>query len=186
MSGKVKGFTMIETLVVVAILATLSGIGYAVSAPAREAARQTTCMSNLRQIYTTWALYSADWPGMTYPNTEMSYISPAGHWVAYDAGKKHDHMFCPDALGETKKTMTSSYAMHMMTDIWSDPKAPIAIEMREELERLGPLTTAASCIEHDRHFYGPREAGTAKPLSRRFEIRLRFDGSTAKVREIRR
>jgi prepilin-type N-terminal cleavage/methylation domain-containing protein len=180
------GFTMIETLLAIAIIAMLSGIGYAVSAPARESARQATCISNLRQIYTTWALYSADWPGMTYPNTEMSYISPSGHWEVFDAGKKHGHMFCPDAPAELKKTMTSSYAMHMSTDIWSNPEAPIAIDMRNELEKLGSLATGAGCIEHERHYYAPRETDVANGLSRRFEIRLRFDGSVAKVREVRR
>lgn len=180
------GFTLAEVLVVVAIVAVLAGIGYNVAAPARESARQTTCISNMRQIYSSWSLYSADWSGRTYPNTEMAYINPTGQWLAFDVGKKPGHLFCPDAPGDVRDHLTTSYAMHMMTDIWTDPNSQIAKDMRDELERLGPLTTGAACADHDRHYYAPRETDTARSLSRMFEIRLRFDGSTAKVRERRR
>lgn len=180
------GFTLVETLVVVAILGVLAGLGFAVSSPARESARQTTCISNLKQIYTTWGLYSADWPGRTYPNTEMAYINPTGQWIAFNIEKKPEHLFCPDSPREAKDFMTTSYAMHMMTDIWTDPDTPIAKAMRKELEELGPLATGAACADHDRFYYAPRETDTAHSLSRMFEIRLRFDGSVAKVRERRR
>lgn len=180
------GFTLIEVLVVAAIVAVLAGIGYSVSAPARESARQTTCISNLRQIYTTWSLYTADWPGRTYPNTEMAYVNGTGLWAYFNIAKKPEHLFCPDSPKSIRDHMTTSYAMHMMTDIWTDPDSQIAKDMKAELEKLGPLTTAAACPDHDRFYYAPRETETAQSLSRMFEIRLRFDGSTAKVRERRR
>lgn len=45
-----KGFTLIELLVVIAIIAILAAILFPVFAKAREKARQSTCLSNQRQI----------------------------------------------------------------------------------------------------------------------------------------
>lgn len=55
------GFTLIELLVVIAILAILAAILFPVFAQAREKARQTTCLSNLRQIGQATHMYLQDW-----------------------------------------------------------------------------------------------------------------------------
>jgi len=56
-----KGFTLVELLIVVAILAILAALLFPVFAQAREAARRTRCLSNLRQVGMAFALYVVDW-----------------------------------------------------------------------------------------------------------------------------
>lgn len=53
-------FTLIELLVVIAIIAILAAILFPVFARAREKARQASCMSNLRQMSSAFAMYTQD------------------------------------------------------------------------------------------------------------------------------
>jgi prepilin-type N-terminal cleavage/methylation domain-containing protein/prepilin-type processing-associated H-X9-DG protein len=56
-----RAFTLIELLVVIAIIAILAAILFPVFARAREAARQTQCRSNLKQIATASMMYKQDY-----------------------------------------------------------------------------------------------------------------------------
>ena len=58
---KRNAFTLIELLVVIAIIAILAAILFPVFARARENARRSSCMSNLRQIGLGMAQYTQDY-----------------------------------------------------------------------------------------------------------------------------
>jgi len=55
-----KGFTLIELLVVIAIIAILAAILFPVFANAKERARQTMCVGNVKQLTIAFLMYAND------------------------------------------------------------------------------------------------------------------------------
>ena len=97
-----NGFTLVEILVVVGIIALLAAISLAVFARVKNSARTTSCQSNLRQIGLAMQLYTADARGL-YP--AYSDVPPNCTWVdALLPYVKSGEIFnCPAAPDEIYK-----------------------------------------------------------------------------------
>lgn len=92
--GAHPGFTLVELLVVIAVIAVLAAMLMPVFAQARENSRKANCLSNLRQIGTALKLYATDYDGV---NTRMNYAGY--HWmVAIQPYLRNYHVLrCPTA-----------------------------------------------------------------------------------------
>jgi prepilin-type N-terminal cleavage/methylation domain-containing protein/prepilin-type processing-associated H-X9-DG protein len=83
-----RGFTLVELLIVIGIIAALLGILLPALAAAREQARRAKCLSNLRQLTMAWLMYAGENKGhfcsseMQSADNPMSYglagVPPAG------------------------------------------------------------------------------------------------------------
>jgi prepilin-type N-terminal cleavage/methylation domain-containing protein len=58
---RMPAFTLIELLVVIAIIAILAAILFPVFARARESARRTSCLSNMKQVTNAIMMYTQDY-----------------------------------------------------------------------------------------------------------------------------
>lgn len=98
-----RAFTLIELLVVIAIIAILAAILFPVFAQAKEAAKKTTCIAQMKQLGSAFMMYNNDfddrWPGL------LAGVQPINGgnilWMPYDQQLapyvKNDEIYkCPD------------------------------------------------------------------------------------------
>lgn len=129
-----QGFTLIELLVVIAIIAILAAILFPVFAKAREKARQTTCLSNLKQDSLGILQYVQDYDE-TYP---MLQRNPTSAEIASVPGASTADLVpwqwdIQPYVKNGQKTLKRSAAGHFeyTGGIWSCPDFPDQESSRE-------------------------------------------------------
>jgi prepilin-type N-terminal cleavage/methylation domain-containing protein/prepilin-type processing-associated H-X9-DG protein len=85
MNRRRRGFTLIEILVVIAIIAILAAIIFPIFSRARAKARQTRCLSNVKQLALAMDMYAQDYE----EQLPVAHNGPGGGgldggWVWYD------------------------------------------------------------------------------------------------------
>jgi prepilin-type N-terminal cleavage/methylation domain-containing protein/prepilin-type processing-associated H-X9-DG protein len=119
------GFTLIELLVVIAIIAILAAILFPVFARARENARRTSCLSNLKQIGLGITQYNQDYDEMMPRRIAGTTISPSSGdineltWkiVLFPYVKSRQVFACPSNSGnETNDTSNPAYPISYVSN----------------------------------------------------------------------
>jgi prepilin-type N-terminal cleavage/methylation domain-containing protein len=147
-----KAFTLIELLVVIAIIAILAAILFPVFAQAKQAAKQTACLSNLKQLGIAFALYTNDYDDVLIAPANFDYVDSTTHQTQLDPYIKN-HSFeskatvylCPNdstiytgsAASSTWQGYPSTYTMNVFLSppnkYDSDPDScftPVARELK--------------------------------------------------------
>lgn len=102
---KRRGFTLIELLVVIAIIAILAAILFPVFAKAREKARQSSCLSNEKQISLSVLQYVQDYDER-FPVGMCSTATPPYCWpmAVYPYMKNSQILICPSRSSASQIT----------------------------------------------------------------------------------
>jgi len=150
-----RGFTLVELLVIIAILALLAAILFPVFAQAREAARRCTCASNLKQLGMAFMMYAGDYDE-TLP--EAGGDSDSAAWIDYSSPDQRAGIYpylrqfsktgpsvyrCPNGLPDTSsyRSVSSTYAMNDYLRPWhgtyprSIPDASLALSQIDSVSR---------------------------------------------------
>src|ERR671917_1270789 len=107
---KFRAFPLIELLVVIAIIAILAAILFPVFAQARAKARQTACLSNMKQIGTALMMYTQDYDE-NYPINHRGIPNSGGDfhgvWAMeiFPYTKNVDIFKCPSGTNKDVRTI---------------------------------------------------------------------------------
>ncbi|MFB3881769.1 MAG: prepilin-type N-terminal cleavage/methylation domain-containing protein [Armatimonadota bacterium] len=128
-----RGFTLIELLVVIAIIGILAAMVFPVFARARESARKTVCLSNVKNIGMAIQMYLAD-NNDTFPPYEnrqevTDYLNSVG--AAYCPSQyKNTNPFLPWPL------VLDEYVKNR--DVWRCPSAKVLLGPGVIIPNIGP------------------------------------------------
>lgn len=122
-----RGLTLIEVLIVVAIIAALAALLFPVFQSVRESAYITACRSNLKQLYHALQLYEEDYGELPYtpPGTHMYWkdreafnrVGSAFYRAVYPYVKDRNVFFCP-ASPRPFPPLTTSYRYYYPFAKW--------------------------------------------------------------------
>ncbi len=176
-----QGFTLVETLTVIAIIAVVASVGFTLSAPSREKARQVVCGQQLRQLHAAVMMYSSDVgaaeeiPGLG----ELSRIPLYGLKVLDPYLKDSTIRDCPDFPASLKGVLASTYvwwpAHHVPGD--SAPEAARTERQRQEIAKVGTSFPMWVCGTHDEVFYRPSERHVNPMIAEPFIVEISVAGS---------
>jgi type II secretory pathway pseudopilin PulG len=178
---RTSGVTIVETLVVCAIVAALVALLFPVLQLAKRGGKSATCTSNLRQIGIATVAYQGDHDGhlpwvnprqhLTYAHQSTKIDDPLGRYGTIDALYR-----CPDGDGPAKlHPGLTDFQFRFGLDLTSDTQVRfVGIEPE-------PSSVIVYC---DRHRHDPKYAlhdGKGGGLANGALIALAADGSVRRV-----
>jgi prepilin-type N-terminal cleavage/methylation domain-containing protein/prepilin-type processing-associated H-X9-DG protein len=168
------GFTLIELLVVIAIIAILAAILFPVFAQARQKARQTACLSNLKQIGTGLMMYTQDYDetlpgndtsvegigfdlGFMQPNTGAQYTRRNWARDTQPYIKNLQVLVCPNAQPRSSASGGAT-SVYRETDVSGGGNATYLLNQIASTKSLAVIQTPANIVYLQEYAYISRAA----------------------------
>lgn len=153
MNRRLRGFSLLEVVLVLAILLVLAGIVFAASGPVRENVRRAQCVSNLHRLSQAFELYRQDFHGSDpLPGQPANYVKlglpPAGQLPIFfnDYVKDRSVLFCPSYHGEHPlEKIGSTYGWYDC----DEPVRPLSYRFSQVVRQHGLKTPVLTCREHN-------------------------------------
>ncbi len=149
-----KAISLTEILVVVAIIAILSGLLTPVVLSAKKQAQETTCISNLKQIWVALSLYREDHGSIDSPAESGQMGFPFSIHVAVDGPDAQTKP--PSEVFQCRGRMLYSEEHYgTYAQLWPPPYGPFysaaaQVEWKEFVTRLSDLTPVLADWSHQR------------------------------------
>ncbi len=134
-----RGFTLIELLVVIAIIAILAAILFPVFARAREKARQSSCLSNVKQISLGILMYAQDYDErLPFLYTKPTIDGTARHtgiqWIVQPYINNFDVFNCPSSDRKLSPTRYGAFSYGFNLRVFGSHWARGMAEIRRPAE----------------------------------------------------
>jgi prepilin-type N-terminal cleavage/methylation domain-containing protein/prepilin-type processing-associated H-X9-DG protein len=145
-----RGFTLVELLVVMGLIAMLMSLLFPVAGKMRAAANSTACLSNLRQMGMAWTLYTTDNRGKLIPYAWHTPTTPEVSWNGYWPGVleqrnvKGQALLCNAATDLSESAPNRGYGNANLA--WNGKFAPLGSAVR-----FNPTTFRASSYGYNRY-----------------------------------
>ncbi len=171
-----RGFTLVETLIAIAIVGVLAAVVIAALRPARDAARATACAANLRSIFLVCREHADQNNGIgpaigqpygSTPNWALQVQVSLGNTGAGPAEiyRERSVLVCPASPPTTDAPMTRTYAMNATghnraawntdPDSYDEALAPGARPVAIRFDRVARPSLAALALDSARNAQTP-------------------------------
>jgi Tfp pilus assembly protein PilE len=144
-------FTLIETLIVMGIIALITAIVFGAMAPAREKARESSCTSQMHQWSKAFAMYKTDYDGldaiegvaMTQSELGLPTMSSTVFAPMY---KLESIRRCPSF--RTSVSPLAGERLYLSYNPWGPFASPTDIDIKDTVKQRGPELAILLCRYH--------------------------------------
>lgn len=135
MAKKVNGFTLIEIIVVIAIIGILISLLPVVLSSSMKQARMTKCAVNLRTLGTTTRIYMDDYKRVPFAHENISYTETAIWSVPQETWQCHD-----DIDKENRPSYSYVIGAFLQDDMYEEhPQDNLWVPVTSEYENVPGL-----------------------------------------------